>query len=363
VSSSRSVLVKSAAKYVVGILLLALVIYLNWGTGGKKGLKDLNFQETQFDYLLLATVLYVGIITAQYIRWWMLVRALELPFRLRDAFRLGMVGTFYNTFLPGSIGGDFVKAYFIAKGEPQRKASAVATVVADRLLGLFGLLLFGAVVGGGFWLGDDPAINNPEKGYPLRVIIVVCAVLASVGALGYGVIALLPPSARRRFADRLAKVRRFGGTLSELWFTAVQYGQRPLVVLKGVALSAVAHTLMMLSFHYAVRVFPAADPNMVATLPEHFVILPIGFIFQALVPLPGGLGVAELSFGGLYELIGRGAAEGVAGRLSLRLIEWGLGLICYLAYLRMKAELPAEGQTDTDDTDQSRDEEDRTRTV
>ena len=107
---------------------------------------------------------------------------------------------------------------------------------------------------------------------------------------------------------------------------------------------------MMLSFDCAAHLFPPRDANLIATLPEHFVILPIGYIFQALVPLPGGLGFAELSFGGLYELIGRGAAEGVVARLSLRLIEWGLGLICYIAYLRMRAELPAnKGGSGQDD--------------
>ena len=343
-SSSRSAILKSAVKYVLGILLLALVISMNWS-----GLKNLDYANTQFDYALLAALLYVGIIVGQYFRWYLLVRALDLPFRLRDAFRLGMVGTFFNTFLPGSVGGDLMKAYYIAKGHPLRKASAVATVVADRLLGLFGLLLFGAAVGGSFWIGGDAAINHPEKGYPLRVIIVVCAILASTGALLYAVVALLPDGARHRFSHRLHRVPRFGKTLAELWFTAIQYGKRPLTVLYGVLLSAVAHTLMMLSFHFAVRIFPAADPNTVATLPEHFVILPIGYIFQALVPLPGGLGFSELSFGGLYELIGRGRAEGVVGRLSLRLIEWGLGLVCYIAYLRMKAELPVpEAKTDAE---------------
>ena len=351
-TSSRPAILKSAVKYVLGILLLALVIYFNWGSPGKPGLKDLDYANMQVHNLALATLLYVGILVLQYIRWYLLVRALDLPFRLRDAFRLGMVGTFYNTFLPGSVGGDFVKAYFIAKGEPQRKASAVATVVADRLLGLFGLLLFGAAVGGGFWLAGDAAINSPEKGFPLRVIIVVCAVLAAIGALMYAVVALLPDRRRQRFAEQLAKVRRVGGTLSELWFTAVQYGKRPGVILQGVALSAGAHTLMMLSFDRAVNIFPARDPNSIATLPEHIVILPIGYIFQALVPLPGGLGFSELSFGGLYELIGRGGPEGVAGRLSLRLVEWSLGLICYIAYLRMKAELPAsEAKTDADDAE------------
>ena len=344
-SSSRSSIIKNAIKYLAAIILLGLVIVLNW-----TGLKELKFSEMDFVNVALAAVLYVGIIVSQYVRWWMLVRAVDLPFRLRDAFRLGMVGTFYNTFLPGSIGGDFVKAYVIAKDSPQRKAAAVATVVADRMLGLFGLLLFGAAVGGGFWFAGDPNINDPEKGAPLRVIIRVCGVLAGIGAVAYIVIALLPPSRRQRFAQRLTKVRRFGPVLSELWFTAVQYGQRPRTVLLGVVISAFAHTLMMLSFHHAAHIFPPRAPGLVPTLPEHFVILPIGFIFQALVPLPGGLGFSELSFGGLYELIGRGAAEGVVARLSLRLIEWGLGLICYIAYLRMRAELPSnKGGSGQDD--------------
>ena len=130
VSSSRSSVIKSAIKYLAAIILLGLVIGLNWGTDDangvklKPGLKHLKYDEMRVDFLLLATVLYVGIILCQYVRWWMLVQALGLPFRLRDAFRLGMVGTFYNTFLPGSIGGDFVKAYFIAKDSPQRKAAA-----------------------------------------------------------------------------------------------------------------------------------------------------------------------------------------------------------------------------------------------
>ena len=346
-SSSRSSIIKSAIKYLAAIILLGLVIGLNWS-----GLKELKFSAMDFVNVLLATLLYVGIIVSQYVRWWMLVRAVDIPFRLRDAFRLGMVGTFYNTFLPGSIGGDFVKAYVIAKDSPTRKAAAVATVVADRMLGLFGLLLFGAAVGGSFWLAGDPNINDPEKGAPLRVIIQVCAVLAGIGAVAYIVIALLPQRRRQRFAERLAKVRRFGPVLSELWFTAVQYGQRPRTVLLGVVISAFAHTLMMLSFDFAAHIFPPRDPNFVATLPEHFVILPIGYIFQALVPLPGGLGFSELSFGGLYELIGRGPTEGIAARLSLRLIEWGLGLVCYIAYLRMRSELPNQVQTNTDDTDQ-----------
>ena len=66
------------------------------------------------------------------------------------------------------------------------------------------------------------------------------------------------------------------------------------------------------------------------------------FFLIFMVPLPGGLGVAEFSFGGLYEIIrpGGGKVIGLTGRLALRVIEWTLGGICYIVYLTMKAELP-----------------------
>src|SRR5262245_10163045 len=98
---------------------------MNWS-----GLKDLFSREPDLGALGLVALILAGCSAMQYYRWFLLVRALDLPFALRDAIRLGLVGTFYNTFLPGSVGGDFVKAFFIAKGHPTRRPAAVATVVA-----------------------------------------------------------------------------------------------------------------------------------------------------------------------------------------------------------------------------------------
>ncbi len=331
----KSEWVKGSLKYALAVALLVFVVAMNW-----TALKDLFSRDPHVLPFLAAAAILCACTAVQYYRWYLLVRALGLPFELRNAVRLGLVGTFYNTFLPGSIGGDIVKAFFIAKGHPERKAAAVATVVADRLVGLFGLLLFAAVVGGGCWaFGNERIESNPK----LQTIVWICVTLAVVGAIGYIAVGFITDERAKRLGEGLGRVKKVGPTLAELWYTVRAYRKRPGTVMTVVAMSAVVHTGFVGMFHCATRVFPPEDVAQLGTLPEHFVIAPIGFIVQALIPVPGGLGGGELTFGGLYNLIRPGAeAVGLAGRLTLRLIEWSVGLIGYIAYLRMRDELPVE---------------------
>jgi hypothetical protein len=341
-------------KYVVGVALLAFVIWSNWndktevapdgGTYAVPGLQSLLQRQPNWGLYAACGLLCAGVVGSQYVRWFVLVRALDLPFTLRNAVRLGMVGTFYNTFLPGAIGGDLIKAFFIAKGQPNRRAAAVSTVVADRALGLFGLLVFGGFVGGGVWVsemmsGSGGRISDNNK---LQWIIVGSVAAALMVAFGYLALGWVSPARAEKIDAKLKGVRKVGPTLAELFETGLRFRRRPLAVLAGVGLSAVGHLLMMLLFHFAVQIFPPGDLNNLGTFAEHIIIAPIGYIVQAVVPLPGGLGVAELSFGGLYELIrpGGGKVVGLTGRLALRVIEWTLGGVCYIVYLTMKDELP-----------------------
>jgi uncharacterized protein (TIRG00374 family) len=337
---------KGALKYGIAVALLVFMVSMNWTE-----LNKLVRQTPDFAYFGLAALIFVGCTAIQYFRWYLLVRALDLPFAFRNAVRLGLVGTFYNTFLPGSVGGDFVKAFFIAKGHPERKAAAIATVVADRMVGLFGLILFAAAVGGFFWAsGNEKIVGNPK----LQTIIIVCIGLAVTAIVGYVGLGLLSQQWSDRLKARLHDVRKVGPTLAELWFTVWTYRQRSGTVLAVVGMSAFVHLGFVLMYHLAVRIFPPENLALLGTLPEHFVIAPIGFIVQAAIPVPGGLGAGELTFGGLYRLIRgpEGEAVGLAGRLTLRLIEWTVGLVGYLAFLRMKDQLPVtEAETAAEEED------------
>lgn len=327
--------IKGLAQYGIGFALLGYILWQNWyPSGTNPGISGLLGQWPD-PAAAAALVLLVAASTGlTYVRWYILVRALDLPFTLRNAARLGLVGTFYNTFLPGSIGGDLVKAYAVARDQPDRRAAAVSTVIADRLLGLFGFLWVVAVVGGGMWLGGVPGVaDNPF----LHGLIRGCGIAAGAGVAGWVLVGLLPARRADRFAGRLAGVPKLGKTLAEVWSAVWTYRQRPRVVGGVVALTAVIHTGMILTVYVAARVYPAVDP---ATLAQTIVIAPIGLSLQAFIPVPGGVGGAEAVFGLLYEWLGRPYQTGSFGRFIQRVAEWGIGFVGYIAYLRMRAELP-----------------------
>ncbi len=333
--------VKGLVKYGIGFGLLGYVIAKYWDDNpstGAPGLKTLLEGPIDGGWLILSGLLIAFTVALQLTRWYILVRALDLPFTERNALRLGMVGIFFNTFLPGSVGGDLVKAYFIAKDQPGRRTAAVATVIADRALGLFGLILFCAVLGTIAWSLGDPRITANAD---LKWMIETMTLIAAGTIISFLLLGLLPQRRVDRFAGRLRAIPKLGGSLSELWYAVWIYRQRLRVVALCVLLSAVAHFSLVFSFHAASRVFPPENPaDDQATLTEHMVIAPIGFIVQALPLSPGGVGVGEAAFAGLYKISGRPASRGVIARLSMRVAEWIIALIGYVIYLRMRAELP-----------------------
>jgi uncharacterized protein (TIRG00374 family) len=335
----RANVVKGVVMYGVGFGLLAYIIWANWNPKGPApGLKGLFNQTPDFGALAATAGLLAFTLFCQFSRWFLLVRGVDLPFTYRNALRLGLVGYFYSMFLPGSIGGDLVKAYFIAKEQTSRRAVAVATVVIDRLFGLFGLLLLAAAVGGGFWIADDPMIA--ANAY-LKKIVTASAGAVAAAVVGWVVMGLLSEHVLNRVEAKLHRLPKVGKTLAELFFAVRTYRKRSKVVYLSVGISALSHLSMVLTLHTAVRVFPAVavDP---ATLAEHFVIGPIGYIAQVFFPAPGGVGGAEAIFGYLYTLLDRPETTGALGRLTLHACEWTYGFLGYLVFLRMKKELPAD---------------------
>ncbi|HEX8911197.1 MAG TPA: lysylphosphatidylglycerol synthase transmembrane domain-containing protein, partial [Humisphaera sp.] len=78
-------------------------------------------------------------------RWHVLLEAQQIHIGMARTFVINMVGAFYNSFMPGSTGGDLAKAYYAAKHTTHR-TRAVLTVIVDRVMGLLALLVLGGAM-------------------------------------------------------------------------------------------------------------------------------------------------------------------------------------------------------------------------
>ena len=120
--------------------------------------------------LLALGVFLVGtMFPMQAVRWLMLLRCRGLDVTFSKAFRLTMVGQFFNLCMPGMTGGDVAKAYYAAKRSDNRGA-AVMSVVFDRVAGLFGLVLLAGLVG--LMRLDDPLVRRITLGVWLSMLVV-----------------------------------------------------------------------------------------------------------------------------------------------------------------------------------------------
>jgi uncharacterized membrane protein YbhN (UPF0104 family) len=101
--------------------------------------------------------------------------AADCPISWRENARLYLAGLFYSLFLPGGIGGDGYKAYWLHRQYGQPVPKLVGALFLDRLSGLLALGLWTLIL---FWVSGLPSKLQWEPPY---------VVLAGALVLGAGV--------------------------------------------------------------------------------------------------------------------------------------------------------------------------------
>ncbi len=288
----------------------------------------------QLGFLAAALLIYAVSVIITFFRWYLLVRALDMPLRKRDAMRFGMIGIFFNAFLPGSVGGDIIKGAVLARGQTRRTA-AFATAIMDRGIALWALVWFVAVLGSIFWLAG--LFVGPSAG-TAAVIVAIAVVIVIVSAIVWALLGLLPDWRAERFAGRLKKLRFIGHSAAEFWRAVWIYRKRPNCVAYVMLLTCISHVGFVVAFYCGAYALWSPEQGPIPPLKQHFLIVPLGLVMQALVPTPGGAGGGEWAFGTLYVLFGAAEANGVLASLVRRLLEWTIGLVGYAVYLWTKSE-------------------------
>lgn len=224
-----------------------------------------------------AAVLGLMIQTLGAVRWRVTMSAFgpkELP-SFATAIRLYFIGHFYNTFVPGSVGGDVVRGA-VSRRCFDTAAASYLVVFLERLIGLAGMGLV-------FLLGlaVSPALMD------LREVLPWLVALLAIGAVTVALMA-----ASRRLSQRLRQVPPV---------------RRPLLLGGALGITLVSHLLGITKMYCLVLGMGLPVPYAALVL-----IMPIAFT-ASFIPLNVlGIGTREVTLVALLGLMGIAPERAVA---------------------------------------------------
>jgi uncharacterized protein (TIRG00374 family) len=269
---------------------------------------DLWAKPKDWGLLILAAISCSSAVVTTLIRWGYLVRALDLPFTVKDSLRLGFLGYLYNLAPMGIVGGDLLKAGMLAWEHPGNKGKAVASVAVDRIIGLYMLFVVAAVAiaASGFWALPVPAIQR------ISTLTFAIAVFGGMGLVA--MVGLISPD--HTIGRWLCQVPRIGHHLENSIDALRMYRRRPQVLLVAALTSAGVHCLFATGVYLVFRGlrYEGISWGM------HLVIMPLSAV-TGLVPL--SIGPLEVALEAFYHAIP--VAPGVV-------LQSGQGLIVALGY-------------------------------
>jgi hypothetical protein len=280
--------------------------------------------------LALACALYAFGVLMVGVRWNRLLRLLGVNHRLRSSLLLNFQALTVGLVMPGSVGGDVYRVGgLVALGEPL--AMVAASVLLDRLVGLWLLLLLSGALGLlGSGLGPG-GVNGLLLALGLAVPCVGAVLLLGLDRLPVAVRAQLP-------LEALAQLTETTRRAPWRWGPVLLASVGNFCAQTGCALCLVA-ALAPLPLDLGTTVVGVA----------------LGFVAWALPLSPGGIGVGEMAFVASLGLAGVAPAAAAGAAVGFRLTAYVVAvavapLLLFRTYVPAQAPVlaSAPGKTSPD---------------
>jgi uncharacterized membrane protein YbhN (UPF0104 family) len=244
------------------------------------------------------------------LRWWVLLRAVGLELPLRTTAKLTMIGSFFNTFMPGAVGGDAFKMYYAVEHAPSgKKVEAATTVAMDRVIGLASMFLLVAIA-----MLVPPLLGRTDTvfsdvsravGHQFDRLWTPLGIMGGIGIVLLG--ASFHPGVRdwklvARLRDRVPGMR-YGKRILDVLIQAVR---SPWPLIAAVLLSCTAHLATVACFFVVGR----ALGETTLGLGRYVFLVPIGLMVNAIPGSPAGIGIGEAAYEKLFAIaLGSAAAS------------------------------------------------------
>jgi len=247
------------------------------------------------------------------LRWWLLLRSQSIFIEFWAAVRLHFLGLFYNNFMPSSVGGDLIRAWYVTKHTDKRFEAALSVFV-DRAIGLLSTLIIATFFYLLFLRGHGSVITPSDQGGFFKsitehkwILLGLIVVVASV----FGVL-----SSHRRGREILRKAWSYicvhGARMIKKLTNAITiYCSKPLTILAVFGLTVFVQIIVITSFW-----FLGLNLGIDASLKYYYVFFTLTWVCGALPVSIGGAVVVEVLLASLFIKFA-GVGEEAASALAL----------------------------------------------
>lgn len=298
------------------LLRLAIAALASWLI-----LKDLDFPQLAETFkrlnLLILTLAMVIYTLAQGLvgfRWWLVLKAQQIRVPLVFAVKLTLLGHFFSQFMPSSVGGDLVRAWYVSRYS-DKKLQAALGVAVDRIVGLIStfLLAFGSYFL--FMRGQD-ILQISRDTASIRVPflqpnLIIPLILSSLFIITGLIILLL---SFKTFKLMLFRLYRHGvHFFTQLQEVVKVYYHHPAVFIFSLIITILLQSLVILSY-WAI----GQNLRIAADMSYYFVFFPMVWAFGSIPISIAGIGILE---GGLVFLFVKFAGADTETAITLALCQ------------------------------------------
>jgi uncharacterized protein (TIRG00374 family) len=270
------------------------------------------------------------------LRWRALLGLAQVEVPFRRLLQLQMTALFFNVVIPGNVGGDVVKALYVARdADPRKRTTILLLVFVERLVGLAGLVVVASLVtalrGPALW--QDPQLRQ------LALAVAALGALTVLGPIGF---MLVMRFAGHRLEALTSGSSRVASLLNRIVMSLRLLSSGPKNLFIALTLSMIVHAAAMGLFTLLTRAILDRDVaySAVAT------IFPLGILTMVLPVSPAGLGVGHVAFDRLFAAIGLTSGATIFNVYLLgQITPCLLGVFPYLA-LKKRGAMPTAAEAE-----------------
>jgi len=142
--------------FILRFIVTAVLLYIVYSTIDKRLLISI-IKNSRISFLIIGLIIFIISNITGAVQWYFLLRSQRINISVYPVLKIYLIGTFFNNFMPGNIGGDVVKAYKLIKEKSQAEI-VISSVVWDRITS-FIILYFFSIISGFFLFNSFIFIN------------------------------------------------------------------------------------------------------------------------------------------------------------------------------------------------------------